>query len=279
MSIPSYYQGVWLSHFHIFADESGKLKKSDYTSMCGYLGHEIEWERFREVWDTCRLKWRVPPLHMARLMNPQHKDDGWRRVFETWGADWEDKRNHMLSEFGEIVNRSGIVGIGRVLDTQKYRELQAADRLPGTNDPNVFTFQSIVMRSIERAKEVVPNATVTLIIDDDPENAWGYYNLLNSLKRHSDQQFSGVKDQVDAICFGDDRFFPGLQAADLLSYASRDYMVARSTASEPKWPLDLYKRLTQHGINQPELYDAEFLERLANSTTQKTEGARKANEA
>ena len=238
----------------------------------------MEWERFEKVWNTCRLKWRVPPLHMGRVMNPPLKDDGWKLIFEAWGEEWEAKRNAMLTDFADIVMNSGMVGLGRVLDTRKYRELQQANRLPGTSDPNVFVFQSLVMRSIERVKEVVPNATVTLIVDDDPENAWGYYNLLSSLKRHADPQFAEVKDQIDAISFGDDRFFPGLQAADLLSYVSRDYMVAKLTNCEPKWPRDIYTRLTQRGINQPELYDAEFLERLANSTDQRIEEARRENE-
>jgi hypothetical protein len=34
--------------FHVYADDSGKSEseKCDYTSLCGYIAHVSEWERF-----------------------------------------------------------------------------------------------------------------------------------------------------------------------------------------------------------------------------------------
>src|SRR5208282_6567447 len=70
----------WMAHFHIYGDDSGKLAKDDYTSFCGYVGHISEWQRFSLEWNNCRLRWEVPPLHMARVMFPDRKDDAWKEI-------------------------------------------------------------------------------------------------------------------------------------------------------------------------------------------------------
>jgi len=33
----------WMAVFHIYADASGKLSNSAYTSFCGYVAHVSEW--------------------------------------------------------------------------------------------------------------------------------------------------------------------------------------------------------------------------------------------
>ncbi len=117
--------------FHIYVDESGKLQQNiDYTSLCGYLASGSDWETFTENWNRCRLRWDVPPLHMAKIMkkpglDKAYKCDAWDDVRIKWGPVWEDTRNEMLKEFASIISALPLVAIGAVVDAVAYRELKA----------------------------------------------------------------------------------------------------------------------------------------------------------
>src|SRR6202040_3582794 len=98
----------WMAVFHIYGDESGKGHQGDYTSFCGYVAHISLWQQFAAAWNNCRFKWQVPPMHMARIMSPDRKDDAWKKVKDDWGDSWETKRKIMLRDFSELVRDSGI---------------------------------------------------------------------------------------------------------------------------------------------------------------------------
>jgi hypothetical protein len=263
--------------FLIYADESGKLAKSDYTSLCGYVGHSTEWGRFGGIWNNCRLRWGVPPLHMSRIMNPEKKDDVWRDIRRKWGDDWEPKRDAMLNDFGNIVASCGCVAVGAVVHAAHFRKIQHSQAaFPHIRDSNVFAFQHLLMRGIEKVNIVDPLGTITLVVDDDPENAWDYYGMLDRLKTHSDPTFADVRNRVSAICFGDDNAFPGIQAADMLAWTARDYMVASLKKGEHE-PPHLYYQLSHFSCHQPVLYSDEGLDRLAHSVAEKVRLEKEAN--
>lgn len=254
--------------FLLYADESGKLSKSDYTSLCGYVGHASEWGRFAVIWNNCRMRWGVPPLHMSRIMNPELKDDEWRATSRKWGDDWEPKRAAMLNDFGNIVASLGCVCVGAVVDAAQFRKIQAIDGVFDAKDSNVFAFQNLITRAIEKVSSVDGgDGPITLVIDDDPENALDYYGLLDRLKNIQNPAFDEVRRRIKAICFGDDTTFPGLQAADIISWVARDYMVASMTKGEHE-PQHLYYQLTHFSEHQPKLYGADGLDRLAQNIRQ-----------
>jgi hypothetical protein len=90
--------------FHLYGDESGKLSgNADRTSSCGYVAHISQWQLFANFWNDLRFKWQVPPLHMSRIMFPDSKEDGWKKVRQDWGNSWEKKRDIMLSQFSELI--------------------------------------------------------------------------------------------------------------------------------------------------------------------------------
>jgi Protein of unknown function (DUF3800) len=257
--------GGWVSFYHVYADESGKLTgKSDYTSLCGYVGHDSEWARFNSVWNSCRLKWKIPPVHMSRIMNPDRKEDKWCFFARDRGNSWDSTREHMLYEFSNIVYSSAVVAVGGVVDAESYRAIQTSSRPFYTKDSNVFAFHHLVTNSIKKIQAVDERAGLSVVVDDDPENAWGYYNMQNVIKRHEDPRLDYVKGTIDSICFGDDRAYPGLQAADMLSWCACNQMILQKTGQrDPGEPSDLYLRLTHTGLHQPGFYDKTALEKLS----------------
>ncbi len=110
----------WMAVFHIYGDESGKLHQSDYPSFCGYVGHVSAWQGVAALWNNLRLKWQVPPIHMARIMSPNNKNDEWTKVKEDWAGSWEAKRDMMLLQFSEIVREAPVVCVGAIVDAKAF---------------------------------------------------------------------------------------------------------------------------------------------------------------
>ena len=110
--------------FHIYADASGKLCDSDYTSFCGYVAHVSEWQGFTFEWENRRFKWQVPPIHMSHIMHPEDHPE-WLKVKTQWGTDWEAKRDAMLLDLAATVGRAAIVCVGAVVDAGHFRKIDA----------------------------------------------------------------------------------------------------------------------------------------------------------
>lgn len=259
--------------FHIYVDESGKLHaNTDFTCLCGYLAPGATWEVFSQNWNGCRLRWGVPPLHMAQIMKPvgassKTRDADWDAVRQRWGSQWESIRNEMLEEFARIISSLPIVAIGAVVDANAYRSLKSESSPITEQDPNVFAFHNVIMDGLRTVERVTNLGSLSIIVDDDPEFAHQYYDLAQGLRNHPEKSvFSCVRDRLDAICFGDDRAYPGLQAADLLCWTARRFMIDRKS-DEDNLPSNLLRLLTFDGLHQPKVWTREALAELSDKTT------------
>lgn len=267
-SIPS---GEWTVMFRIYGDESGKMNSNaDRTSFCGYVAHQTIWEMFSIHWDSCRFKWELPPIHMARITKPENKDDDWKKLKEKWGeAKWNKVMPIILRELGEIVRESRIVCVGAVVDSQHFRELAARDKLfkKAYKDPVHMAFHFFIMRAMDQIEVVDKESAIGVVVDNDKEFAMACYKQLESLKSMADfpnpfqSRFARVKERVHSMCFVDDTHFPGVQAADMIAYEARRIMVERMT--NPEATSEMYSDLTFMGIHQPGFYDAKILDQLA----------------
>jgi hypothetical protein len=259
--------------FYLHGDESGKLHNSDYTSFCGYIAHISLWNQFNPHWNNYRLKWQVPPIHLARIMNPDLKDDKWKKVKEIWGTSWEAKRDAMLNELSDFIRESGIVCVGAIVDSAHFRKVCAENpefkKL--YRDPIFLAFHSFVMRGIDKT-EGIEKSPIGIIVDDDEEFAMKVYQQLNSLRKALDPQLAGryderttaslkrVKDRIHSITFVNDEFCPGVQAADMIAYEARRIMVERIT--NPDATSALYDDLTFRRTHQPRFYTPAVIDEL-----------------
>jgi hypothetical protein len=255
----------FLAVFYIYADESGKFHKDDYTSLCGYVAHEAEWSRFLMEWQAVRMKWQIPPVHMARIMFPERKDDGWLKIRKAWGKDWEIKRDIMLNELAMTVRGAQLVAVGAVVDAKHFRGLADSEFKREAKDPLFLALHTVVMRAIEATEVIDRCSPIGLIIDDDRENSIECYRKLNNLKDHPHPMFAKVRERIRAMTFAIDDYYPGLQAADMLAYESRRYMVSRIKNPEAE-PSELLMLLTHLFIHQPSLYTPAILDQLEKGT-------------
>lgn len=247
--------------FYIYCDQSGKFVRDDYISFCGYVGHASEWERFALEWNNCRMRWGVPAVHMARIMFPDRKDDEWLKIKNARGKDWDKWRDLVLGDFAATIRSAQIVAVGAIVDSKHFNALADSEFKREAKDPLFLALHTVIMRGIEVTEVIDRHSPIGLVIDDDHENSIECYRRLNKLKEHPDPMFRKVKDRVHAMSFANDVSFPGLQAADMLAYESRRFMVERITnpAAEPS---DLYLSLTLLLTHQPKLYTPEILDEL-----------------
>jgi hypothetical protein len=272
--------GEWTIMFRIYGDESGKLNSNaDRTSFCGYVAHQDIWGAFSVHWDSFRFKWGLPPIHMARITRPESKDDDWKKLKEKWGEDrWNKTMPLILRELGELVRESRIACVGAVVDSKRFRELAAQDKLfkKAYKDPIHMAFHFFIMRAIDKIEVVDKRSPIGVVVDNDKEFAMACYKQLESLKSLADYpnpfqaQFVRVKQRIHSMCFVDDASFPGIQAADVISYEARRIMVERMT--DPNATSELYGDLTFMGTHQPGFYDAKVLDdlRATNPVTEET---------
>ena len=254
---------AWLATFHIYGDESGKLKsKADFTSFCGYVAHVSEWERFGMEWNNCRFRWQVPPVHMARIMFPDVKNDEWQATKKKWGKLWEKKRDMMLSDFAATIRSAQIACVGAVVDANHFRKLADLDPKfkEAHRDPIHMAFHTFVMRGIEKTEIIDKHSAIGVVVDEDREFSMKVYEQLNSLK----DTFAKVRERVHAVSFVNDANYPGVQAADMIAYEARRLMVEKIKQPDIQ-PSELYLALTLYGVHAPKYYNAQILDKLCAS--------------
>jgi hypothetical protein len=270
----------WTIMFRIYGDESGKLNPTiQRTSFCGYVADGPIWEAFSANWTACRFKWGLPPIHMARITCPETKDDEWKALKENWGEKkWNQVIPSILEELGEVIRESRIVGIGAVVDAERFRELAEKDKLfkKAYKDPIHMAFHFFITRAMDAIDVVDKLSPVGVVIDNDKAFAMACYKQLESLKHLAEypnpfqSRFISIKQRVQSVCFVNDASFPGIQASDMLSYEARRIAVERIT--NPDATSDLYSDLTFYSMRQPGFYNADILDHLqaTNPMTEET---------
>jgi hypothetical protein len=264
-----------MAYYALYLDESGKVLKNDYTSLCGYVAPLHEWERFGMEWESLRFKWQVPPIHMGQIMSPNPKDIHWQKKQKEWGDLWEKMRDDMLTAFADAIGSANIVCVGSVVDAGAYRKIKQE---PGCilhyQDSNVFCLQNAVMRAIDKIETIDDHPSMAILLDDDQGSAFEHYSSIANLKTMIDnpnvpselrERLARIKKVVHSLAFCDDKYYPALQAADMISYEARRFKVEQMTNPELQ-PSHIYAMLTHGGMNQPYFYPENILNKVARNT-------------
>ncbi|MBZ5661440.1 MAG: DUF3800 domain-containing protein [Acidobacteriia bacterium] len=247
-----------MAHFHIYADESGKYEtpNCEYTSMCGYLGHASEWNKFSEDWMNCRLRWAAPPIHMGKIYHADEHPE-WLRLQNKWGIEWDELRERMLLEFAKIVARSNLVCIAAVVDAAYFRALPDSAFKRTNLGPIEMSFHRLVTMGIARTEVIDRHSSIGLVLDDDAASYARYYQYLLALKSMNPK----VKERIASLCFVNDEAYPGVQAADMVSYDARSYMWAKKSNPDMEVPNRL-KFLSNSNMHIPDFYGPKALDAL-----------------
>ncbi len=125
-------------------------------------------------------------------------------------------------------------------------------------DPLYLSFYNMIRNAIDKLDALHTMHTLSVVIDDDQQSSENYYSLLSAMRQAFPREIS---DRISELAFANDVAYPGLQAADMISYESRNLMIMKKhdpTAA----PTKIYALMTKNGLHQPTLFTPEFLDIL-----------------
>lgn len=216
----------------VFLDESGHFASSDYMCMAGYMASDEGWSGLCSGWrHLLREKYKIPALHMREIMSSFGRSPA---------AGWDiDRKVDMLREFILLIRNHTEVGFGCALDAKHYRKIvktistAAAEAGLKTKPFNthIFCMARIVRMVMQYLDDSVPEGQrqISLVFDDDEHYSKTCYALLCDLKK----RVPAIKKSIINISFADDEWGYPLQAADLLSYASRNELNKTDFPGQP----------------------------------------------
>ena len=195
---------------HVYCDESGKQRTDAVVCFAALLMKAKALEGFEERWKSLLRQYELPELHMVDVS----------RLSRDVGSKFKkgqtaDERLELLKPFADCIADEMETGLINICDSQGFALIPEKQRkaLAGLKDPYHLEF----LRGMEALAQYAPNDDLSIICDDDQETAWESYCIYRKLRGIR----SAVKDKVKSISFADSIAFPGLQAADMLSYLSR----------------------------------------------------------
>jgi len=196
---------------------------------------------------------------MRYVTSPDRDKSGeWAKIKTEWGENWEGRSNDMLRDFASVLLGSNMVAVGATLDAKYFKSMPESPWKKTMRDPIFLGFFTLLMEALDKIDRINKQLSVAVIVDDDPEHAKDYYDLLAGLRA----KFPRIRERISAITFGDDRAYPALQMADMLAFESRRLMVERMKNPGVK-ASDLYAAITSRGMHQPKLWTGDSLDKAA----------------
>jgi hypothetical protein len=198
-------------HVHCFLDDSGKESHQSmpYVCMAGYFTDGGALNRLHEQWLALLFKHGIEVIHMKELipLAGQYRDLGWDIP----------KRDAVLAEFIEAIRQSQITGVGVAMDMAAWRKIKKdhSDLRWGTAQE--FCLSRILRQIVDRLTAANLDGIVALVFDRDPEFAAGRLSLYSDIVGHDPR----ARRLIKSVTFADARWYPGLQAADLLVWETR----------------------------------------------------------
>lgn len=215
--------------YSAYCDESGHSASGGHFALAAYVGHDDEWVRFNERWNAALAEAGAPYLHMREFAHSQGPYRGWT----------EDRRRLLMSGVVEAITTSTLVAVAAAMNVDAYRTLPTSAR-ESLRDPFFCCFQEVVRGVGIRVLFEPPGEVANVVFSRQDEFGGGASMLHDVLLRHSD-----VRERLGNLRFEEMTSFPGLQAADLLSYEWRLFVEQRAASGEAmaRWPI---RQLARH---------------------------------
>jgi hypothetical protein len=256
------------TYHQVFCDESGKHQNDPVIAFCSVVSTEDRLSAFDSDWRSLLRSYEMDYLHMAQASR-RAENVGYRMKKE----DTIEERTELLIPFADCINKHLEIGLIQAWHVRGFNRLSTAvmKTLGGQRDPYFLAFIRGLTELVHRIGE---DDRISIIFDDDRDTAWDCYNHFRAIGEADPE----VQKKAVSISFANDRHFPALQAADMVSFLARKEADERFNQVTNIWG-SLYGRLTtepqpQYGIMRwLELYaDEENLVKLAREAQKKYEG-------
>jgi len=206
-------QRDWIVMAHAvryFGDDSGSHRQGALV-ISGYLATEENWARFSRDWISALHQ--TPEVEFFH-MGPNYHGD--KRPFKGWTDDDRLlKRSQMLSvleAYGE-----GIVELSSSLLWEDYESSITQAVREVFPDPYFFCFHGVVTLVKEWLEKTNEEVHVSYTFDREAAKETRLFDQFFLTER----QYPALKPFLGGLCFEDDEYLPGLQAADIIAWLFR----------------------------------------------------------
>ena len=227
---------IWsdLMLFAAYFDGSGKLHdpNSGYVVLAGVVLDLEAVPVFTSAWAECLR------AHSKKAKRPVAQYLQTKEALRCQGEfkNWRlPQVNDLLIDLARLMRQQCYSLIAAPANKQDFKALpeQFQRKLQGLNG---LSFEVCIN---ELMNEVGPHDHLHIACDDEEREAVEMYKLLVRYKhRHPSS-----RDKFVAICFANDRYHPGLQAADLFAYMEREEC-DRKSSGNPAPPNPIYCELS-----------------------------------
>jgi hypothetical protein len=195
---------------HGYFDESGKADDTPVVAFCGFIAAASKIQPFEDEWNGILRAYEMDALHMNKAfrakvpLSPKIRKQSFSDRIET------------LKPFADCIRKHFEFGSAIAVDVVAYRDMSAGAKkqLGDTENPHYLAFMQGIAGVL---KHVRSDDRVSFICDDDADTAWNCYQFYRRIRKIHD----GARKHFISISFADDKSFPALQAADLLSSLTR----------------------------------------------------------
>lgn len=193
---------------HGYFDESGKHRDHPVVAFAGLCASESRIQEFNDEWQSLLRLCGLSSLHMVKAM----KRD---KFSPNIPARTPKERIDALKPFADCINKYLELGLMQVLDVKGFETLtkNARAELGNHEDPYFVAFLRGAAALVDFTHA---DDKVSMICDDDEGTALDAYRHYRSLRK-----FPLIHKKLVSISFADDKYFPALQAADMLVYLAR----------------------------------------------------------
>lgn len=187
----AFYQGYF--------DESGKHQTHRVVSFSGVV--DCDWEQFARGWNAKLADFQIPYLHLSKH-----------------SLKATDKQLAMFKAFIGVIKRTIHKGFAYSVDVPAFDGLHKSVRRELGGDAHYLAFSTTLLGVVDYASKL-PYPAVAVVCDDDPSKVCESYKWFNRFRQDAARPQN--RDVLRSIAFADDKYYPQLQAADLLSWVTR----------------------------------------------------------
>jgi len=188
---------------NVFLDESGKFKDHAVVSFSGVIGSHKAFQEFGICWAHCLQDAGIEMLTAKEAFNGN-------RALSTKNPALGEGRISALMPFIMCIRKHLMAVRGVSVDVPAFKSLPNHYFKILGDDPFFTAFLRAVLDAVSFVEE---GDRLTLVCDDEEQMALPMYKLYRRIKLVD----PNTRDKLSAICFADDRFLFGLQAADLVA--------------------------------------------------------------
>jgi len=194
-----------------YCDESGKQGDHPVVTFSGLCLAQPKLAAFDDAWNTLLRQYEIASLHMARASRLSEKHGPKMPRGQT-----ASERIKALIPFADCINQHFELGLVQALDIAGFNAMSkdARAKIGSPNDPYFIAFMRSGGEVLDYAHD---EDKVSIICDDDRATALDCYRHYRGLCTAHEKW----RDKIISLTFADDRYFPALQAADMLAFLSR----------------------------------------------------------